>query len=892
MIKINKKAFLLTIALFISFFIGTNVDALSMARVTNTTGTYIWSGPGYNHTKKAFLYYNDIAPITSTIKVPTTNGCSAGWYEVDYNGTTGYICSLYVSTSGITARINSDGGMNLRNGAGTNYSKFGTIENDTMVTLVNSTKYKGTGCSKGWYKLSYNTYASKYACANYIDSYNANTTAIVTTRSGSLVRTSPNSTTSIATLKYNQAVTLYGTTKYKGYNCSGKYYKVYYQGKVRYVCSNSLLTTNHNATINNLAGVKVWTGPGRDYDSIGTFKYNYNVSLLSTTKYKGLGCGSGYYKIKVTGYTRYICSALVSTSSLSTTTTDQVNARSGAGTNYSTTTTIPKNTNVILLSETKYKGTGCTDGWLKISLNSGTSYICSTYTKLNPKANVTTPNQNQNTTTNNNTTTTTPPANTTTNKNKTVTKVSLNSSIGYYTTNKWTYKINEDYATVRKTAGGAVQEYIYLGTEVKPLSTSGQYTKISYYNGKTGWIFTRLIDEYSKVTKQDTSYCTKLKNEGFPESYCPALSYLHSKYPNWTFKAEKTGDTFKNAVINESKKNYTQAKQSEYLYSSKIVEAPDWKVASDSYMAYLLDPRNYLNEKNIFAFEDLSYNSSYHTKATVRDVLDGTYLDTDTYASYFVNAGKTYKVSPIHLASRVKQEGGSNSTYAPVSGTVTSTWKLSETGYLCSVYAPLVNGNPVVKSGYNLVLFNAPNVNNAGYKYANGTTIRVNSSDTLTLATTKTYTGNGCSGAWYKVNVYKSLKGYYNYYNIGAYGDNPTLRGLAAAAGYVDDLEGTPWDTRQKAITYGAKFIAEGYINKGQDTLFYQKFNVGPKTTNKYTHQYMTNIIAPANESLSTYYLYNSTNYVFKIPVFDEMPKDFTSHPPVENIEKHLNTLK
>ena len=38
-------------------------------------------------------------------------------------------------------------------------------------------------------------------------------------------------------------------------------------------------------------------------------------------------------------------------------------------------------------------------------------------------------------------------------------------------------------------------------------------------------------------------------------------------------------------------------------------------------------------------------------------------------------------------------------------------------------------------------------------------------------------------------------------YNIGAYNDNPVMRGLKAAAGCVDYNENTPWDSREKAIS-------------------------------------------------------------------------------------------
>lgn len=378
------------------------------------------------------------------------------------------------------------------------------------------------------------------------------------------------------------------------------------------------------------------------------------------------------------------------------------------------------------------------------------------------------------------------------------------------------------------------------------------------------------------------------------------MSYLHSKYPNWIFKADNTGISFNDAVDGESKKNYTQVEVDEYLDSWTIQESGSWRTASDAYNAYMIDPRNYLTEKNIFVFEDLGYDSTNHTTTVVRSILDGTYLDTNTYAGYFISAGKTYDISPVHLAARVKQEGGSNSSYDAVSGNATETWNVTNNGYICSSssYGKVSGSYFKVNSGVNLNVRSNAGTNYSRLTYSNGNYITANSNDTIILQSTTKYTGTGCDDGWYKVKINKSLKGIYNYYNIGAYGTNPVLRGLAAAAGYVDNLDGTPWNSREKAIKYGAKFIADGYINAGQDTMYYQKFNTGPDAIySSFTHQYMTNILAPASESLSTYYSYDDLNIlqkalVFKIPVYKNMPTEQTSHPPVGGIIDHLNNLK
>jgi beta-N-acetylglucosaminidase len=65
-------------------------------------------------------------------------------------------------------------------------------------------------------------------------------------------------------------------------------------------------------------------------------------------------------------------------------------------------------------------------------------------------------------------------------------------------------------------------------------------------------------------------------------------------------------------------------------------------------------------------FEQLSYNSTLHTESVVQQILNGTFMSgsysynnsTKTYASTFVEAGKTRNISPIQLASKVLQEQG------------------------------------------------------------------------------------------------------------------------------------------------------------------------------------------------------------------------------------------
>lgn len=874
-----KYKLIAMIFVFCSLFIIDNIEALSMGRVTNEAGVTVRSGPSTGYTKYAQLSYNDVVPLISTSKY-TGTGCSDGWYKINHNGSTRYVCSSYISTSTYTAKVNNSGSVNIRNGAGTNYSIYTKFNDGKYVTLSNTGKFTGTGCSNGWYSLNYNAKKTRYICSNYTENYNSNSNVVITNTGGVNVREKPTTaSSSLVYLKYGQGLSLDSTKKYTGTGCSNGWYKVYYQGKEAYVCSTYASNTKNLVRVNHLTGATIRSSASAASTKIGTLNYGVTVGLVNTTIHKSSsGCSSGWYKININGKTGYVCKTYVTDTNLSTNAASGVNVRAGAGTGYSKITYLNKGDLVLLLSTTKYKGTGCSSGWYKVSINAKTGYVCSNNTDLGKATG----------------------SSGSSSTSKTVTKKTTSGGKTYYTTNKWTYKVNENYATVRTSAGGSQKELIYLGTEVKPLSTSGSYTKISYYNGRTGYILTRLIDKYSDVAKTNTSYCNQLKAKGFPESYCPYLSYLHSKYPNWVFKAEDTGLSFSEAIDGESKKNYTQIEEDEYLASWTIQESGGWRTASDAYTAYMLDPRNYLNDTNIYVFEDLSYDSINHTKSVVRSIVDGTYLDTDTYAGYFVNAGKTYDISPVHLAARVKQEGGTSSSYAPVSGKVSTTWNVTNSGYICSSssYGTKSGSYFKIKSGVNLNVRSGAGTGKSRLTYSNGNYMTVNSNDTVTLVSTTKYSGAGCSSGWYKVKINKSLKGIYNYYNIGAYGTNPTIRGLAAAAGYVDDLDGTPWNTRKKAITYGAKFIADGYINAGQDTMYYQKFNTAPDAKySSFTHQYMTNIIAPSSESLSTYYSYDDLNItskalVFNIPVYDNMPTTPTSHPPVGSITAHLNALK
>ena len=166
----------------------------------------------------------------------------------------------------------------------------------------------------------------------------------------------------------------------------------------------------------------------------------------------------------------------------------------------------------------------------------------------------------------------------------------------------------------------------------------------------------------------------------FPGSYQSALRSLKSAHPNWTFVPMKTGLDFNTAVSNEmgdkSLIQKTTNNSSKGWVGSACPTESGWYYATKSAVSYHMDPRNFLTESYIFQFEQLTFNSSYHTESAVQSFLNGTFMkgtlsdDTQgrTYARAFYEIGSGRKLSPIHLASRVYQEQGQGAS-GLISGT-------------------------------------------------------------------------------------------------------------------------------------------------------------------------------------------------------------------------------
>lgn len=212
--------------------------------------------------------------------------------------------------------------------------------------------------------------------------------------------------------------------------------------------------------------------------------------------------------------------------------------------------------------------------------------------------------------------------------------------------------------------------------------------KINYYsNNYIGWVYANWLKDF-KTYETDDNYGNQLRNAGFPETYILPLQKLHAMYPNWNFVVSKNGNgldwntviaqeyspVYKNLICSS---NFTAVKD---LLSTDgaAYNAGNYKTfdngcyaVSKQTIAFYMDPRNWLNDRTVFMFEQLSFNEQLHTANNVQPILAGSFMSgsfsynggTKSYADTFVDAGKINNVSSIQLASRVLQEQGALGSY-------------------------------------------------------------------------------------------------------------------------------------------------------------------------------------------------------------------------------------
>ena len=210
--------------------------------------------------------------------------------------------------------------------------------------------------------------------------------------------------------------------------------------------------------------------------------------------------------------------------------------------------------------------------------------------------------------------------------------------------------------------GGDNQKWVIKSIE------DGYYNIISKCNG----LYLTVVSGNVCVTKANNSNSQKFKfdkanvvpsiNTTKYPGYKESIEKLIAAHPNWNFKFLYTGLKFNEAVYGEysihSANLVPTSSGSEWICSVCGTKSYDtgWYGASDKAIAYYMDPRNFLNESNIFQFLDVNQCNNASSVEGIQNNVNGTFLE--KYANDIYTACKNKNVDPYYVISRLIQENG------------------------------------------------------------------------------------------------------------------------------------------------------------------------------------------------------------------------------------------
>jgi len=390
------------------------------------------------------------------------------------------------------------------------------------------------------------------------------------------------------------------------------------------------------------------------------------------------------------------------------------------------------------------------------------------------------------------------------------------------------------YGTLGQLSSGSTYDLVDLNLFPDEGGCSAGWYKIQYGSSQA-YICSSYATKFTRTTAEDnpeakTQCEQELKNKGFPQSYWNGLCNLKVSYPNWNFEPVATNMDFAAVVDLESacgKNSIATSDSSKKDTSCTKKFDPGYYAPNQTTVAYYMNPTNFFTEKYIFMFESNRKNSNIsdddYLKATSA-IFNGNYMVTALpFLPNAINAASAQtNVNQVTIASRIKQELGAGKATSDV------------------------------------------------YK---GKLLSVISGDYTTRWGTRDTDGG-------------SFDYYYNFFNVGAYdGSNVMLNAIKYAKRHGWGGTGNQQNDVTIAIAGGAKFISDNYTNKGQDTVYTQKFNVHPVGGNGVSsHQYMTNLEAPQSEASIIYNAYKKAGLLdrpfnFAIPVFGNVTSSIVNTP-------------
>lgn len=367
--------------------------------------------------------------------------------------------------------------------------------------------------------------------------------------------------------------------------------------------------------------------------------------------------------------------------------------------------------------------------------------------------------------------------------------------------------------------GGSVN--IYGDAVASASGDQHKWYKIAYASG-FGYVSASYIINLREVVKYDYNedFETNLTNQRFPESYKVFLRQLHAMHPNWVFTADHLSMTWAEAVANESTVGKSLVHSTaKNSWKSMMFHAYDWN--TKTYVPY--DTGGWVTAER----EVVEYFME------PRNFLDENYifmfLDQTYNPALQTKEGLQLILNGTFMEGEFPED--THETYNDV---------IMEAAQKTGVSPYVLAASIIIEQG------------------TNGT-------------------GASISG------TNPGYEGYYNFFNVRAYahaGYTAVAYGLEFAKG--SGSLGRPWNTRAKSIIGGAEHYANGYVKRGQDNLYYKKFNV--ITPTYYINQYMTNVqgaYLEASKLRSAYATVNSdAQLTFAIPVYRDMPEKNTTALP------------
>lgn len=405
-----------------------------------------------------------------------------------------------------------------------------------------------------------------------------------------------------------------------------------------------------------------------------------------------------------------------------------------------------------------------------------------------------------------------------------------------------------DTLNLRKSIDGEVATSLSCGHDLIVLDDTLGGTSICdnwykiRYNNREYYACGDYITIREPLSDEDVEeYKVYLRNLGFPESYLNPLVDLHEKYPSWQFRIFDTNLDWNTVIENESVKNRSLIYKS-YGEGYRSLESYSYNWQTDEFYRHPTETNWWYASKDAVSY----------------------YMDPRN----FLNERSIFMFEAL--------------SYQPSFQTSDLIDRILGNSFMPGLYSNFF------ETSYTEAFLYGANTYHISPVHLASRILQENGSGGSTSSRGH-FTYNGVT--------YNNV---FNFYNIAATGQDPAIQGLIWAMGGLDGSGtsyGRPWNNPYKSIVGGAQFLSEGYISVGQDTLYFQKFDVST-TNGHYNHQYMQNIGAPNSEASSTFDAYADVSglleesLVFIIPLYDNMPSERVSAPNNGNPNYYLKELK